>query len=461
MRSISTNPVLPSVQLRRNMACSSADASAYGVMVGVGETFVPAFALAIGLGEVTAGLVASVPLMAGGLLQLASLWALRRGVSDKWWVVFAATIQGLSFLPLIAAAIVGSISSTALLLIATIYWAAGLASGPAWNCWIERLIPRGVRAGYFAKRTRASQIATLSGFVAGGLLLQYGGQTGRLLHAFALLFSAALLFRLASAVALALHREPRATSIADTQGSLLDTPSLANGPGSANDSAKYGKQLLIYLVLVQGMVQLSGPYFTPYMLQHLQLSYVAFTGLVAVAFISKIVSLLLWGRFARTRGASWLLMVGGTAIVPLSALWVVSESIYWLIFIQTVNGAAWAAYELGFFLMFFETLPRDRRIKMLTYYNVANTSAWCIGATVGAVLLKSMSMTVEAYYTLFILSSLGRVVATIYLYATRRTLKVRVVGIGLRILGVRPSAAPIESPILPSIPEMTIDKKSA
>jgi hypothetical protein len=68
----------PSIQLRRNMAASTSDATAYGVMVGVGETFLPAFALAVGLGEITAGVVASVPLMAGGILQLTSLWVLAR-----------------------------------------------------------------------------------------------------------------------------------------------------------------------------------------------------------------------------------------------------------------------------------------------------------------------------------------------------------------------------------------------
>jgi hypothetical protein len=41
-------------------------------MVGFGETYPPAFVLAVGLGEIMAGLIASVPLLAGGLMQLAS-----------------------------------------------------------------------------------------------------------------------------------------------------------------------------------------------------------------------------------------------------------------------------------------------------------------------------------------------------------------------------------------------------
>jgi hypothetical protein len=253
--------------------------------------------------------------------------------------------------------------------------------------------------------------------------------------------------RVASAIMLSLHRVP-----ATSTGMLL--PTHASAVNSRVSHKGYsGKNLLIYLVLVQGTVQLAGPYFTPYMLNHLQLSYTSFTGLIAVAFVAKVASLAIWGQLARRRGAAWLLTVGGTAIVPLSLLWVVSQNLYWLIFIQIINGSAWAAYELGLFLMFFEALPLDRRVRMLTYYNLANASAWCVGAMLGAVLLLFMGTSVEAYYMLFALSSAGRFIAVTFLYATRSDLKVRVTRIGLRVLGLTVTGAPMEAPILPSIPD--------
>lgn len=436
--------LLPSVQLRRNMLASTSDAAAYGVMVGVGETFLPAFALAVGLGEVTAGIVGSVPLLAGGLLQLVTLWALSRGFSQKWWVVLAAVLQSLAFIPLMWAAYQGSVSGPVLLAIASFYWAAGLASGPAWNSWIERIIPRQMRANYFAKRTRASQLATLVGFVAGGLLLQYGRQGGWVLLAFAGLFAVAFASRLVSAIMLAMHSAGEAT---------VRAPSTDRAEAPCAALSYSGKHLLIYLVLVQGAVQISGPYFTPYMLKHLHLSYFAFTGLIAVAFVAKVISLAAWGQLAQRRGAGWLLTVGGTAIVPLPALWIVSQDIYWLIFIQTINGVMWAAYELGLFLMFFEALPVQNRVKMLTLYNFANTSAWCIGAMAGACLLSYWGTTVNAYYGLFALSTTGRIFALAYLYATRPELKVRVTQIGLRVVGLRPNGSSLDSPILPSMPD--------
>ncbi len=430
----------PKQLLKRNLLFSTADASSFGVMVGVGETFLPAFALAVGLGEVMAGLVASVPLLAGGLLQLSTPWFLKRCSNRQLWVVGSATVQALAFLPLVIAAWVGSIGPIALLGIASIYWASGLSSGPAWNSWIEHLIPRRVRAGYFAKRTRASQLATVTGFVVGGLLLQYGRNTGTVMTAFAVLFSLAFVFRILSVLMLASHRNPPATrsdldAISTTSSSSLD-----------------GRRLLVYLVMVQGCVQISGPFFTPYMLKQMELSYVVYTGLIATAFIAKCVSLAAWGAFAKTRGSLWLLTVGGIGIIPLSSLWTLDQSIGWLMFVQALSGVTWAAYELGFFLLFFETLPRSRRIKMLTYYNFANTASWCLGALLGATVLYSYGATVEGYYRLFILSSIGRLLAMVYLLSHRPTIRAGVTQLCLRVLGIRPSGDLLDSPILTAIP---------
>jgi hypothetical protein len=60
------------------MRCSIADAASYSIMVGIGETYLAAFALALGTGETFAGLIATLPMLAGASIQLATPWALRR-----------------------------------------------------------------------------------------------------------------------------------------------------------------------------------------------------------------------------------------------------------------------------------------------------------------------------------------------------------------------------------------------
>jgi hypothetical protein len=451
---------------RSNLRASTADGAAFGVMVGAGETYIAAFALAVGLGEVSAGLVSSVPLMAGGILQLISLRAVKWVGSEKRWVVLCAAMQGLAFVPLFLAAIYGSISLGALLLIASIYWAGGLASGPAWNTWIESIVPGKIRAGYFARRSRLAQLTTLIGLVGGGALLQWAQASDRALIGFACIFAIAGLFRMWSVYWLASHITPTPSARLDRLNAT-PAPKRACASGRQSTTSDAGKsnfaaggetsgwqlsgvRLLAYLVFVQGMVQISGPYFASYMLEELHLSYSNYVTLLSVGFMAKVAALTWWVNVAHRGGAKLLLWIGGIGIIPLSSLWIVSQDFYW--FVQIASGTMWGAYELGFFLMFFEALPVKQRTRMLTYYNLANTSAWCGGALIGAWLLKSYGVNETGYYVLFGISSVGRLAAlSLLIGAGLRS--VPVLKIAVRVLGVRPASGGVDSPVLPTLDE--------
>jgi MFS family permease len=151
------------------------------------------------------------------------------------------------------------------------------------------------------------------------------------------------------------------------------------------------------------------------MLKHLHIGYLGFATLIATAFVAKIIALSRWGEVAKRQGAQRLLLLGGALIVPAPMLWIVSSNYFWLLGVQTLSGIGWAAYELGFFLMLFESVPIAGRVRLLTIYNLANTSAWCIGATLGGLLLHQMGTSSLGYYTLFAISTVGRSAALIFL----------------------------------------------
>lgn len=430
------------------MRVSTADATSFGIMVGVGETYLPAFALAIGMGEIIAGLVGSVPLLMGGLLQAISPWILRKGVSEKVWVVSASIIQGLAFLPLLVAAIAGQMSVLALMLCASLYWAGGLAGGPAWNSWIDKLIPKPIRANYFACRSRASQIATACGFLGAGALLQFSRSSGWETQAFAILFALAWLARTYSVCMLAMHRTPKARphrklAALPTRATAAALPALATTVVSP-------RNLILYLVLVQGMVQVSGPFYAPYMLKHLSMSYLGFAFLIAAMFTAKIIALATWGKFAKRFGAQKLLLVGGILIVPSPALWILSSNYAWLATVQVFSGIGWAAYELGFFLLLFDSVPILKRVRMLTIYNVANTSAWCCGAAIGGFLLYQLGANSFGYYTLFSISAVGRGLAYLFLLLHCGSTGAVIQEAGLRLLGMSSAKLPSSSTVQPN-----------
>ena len=72
-------------------------------MVGLGETYFPAFALALGASAFEAGLLTTAPLLIGAVFQLIAPYAARR-IGNKRWVVASAVLQSLTFVPIALAA---------------------------------------------------------------------------------------------------------------------------------------------------------------------------------------------------------------------------------------------------------------------------------------------------------------------------------------------------------------------
>ncbi|MBI5758330.1 MAG: MFS transporter [Planctomycetales bacterium] len=398
--------------LRKNLRASLGDGAAFSVMVGIGETYLSAFALALGIGEITAGLVASIPLLVGAVLQMVSPYAVSWLKSHQRWVILSVMTQAASFVPLIVAARVGHIPVIALFAIVSVYWGAGMGAGPAWNTWMEAVVPRKVRAPYFAWRTRVSQAGMLVGFVAGGLALQYGRNSGRTLDAFAVIFSIAAVCRFLSARFLSRQSEQRVVRIEQSHINVVDfAKRLWHGRS---------ERMLLYFLAVQVAVQISGPYFTPFMIKQLRFDYVTFMALLAASFAGKILAVPAFGRYAHRFGAHSLVWLGGLGIIPVSGLWLFTDNFAYLLVLQFFGGVVWAAYELAMVLLFFETVQREERTSFLTLFNLANALALVLGSIIGGTLLKILGENPSAYLALFALSTYARAFMLVFLWRVPR-----------------------------------------
>ena len=118
-------------------------------MVGIGETYLAAFAIAAGFSDFTVGLLVTVPVLGGSLLQLSTSRGVRWLGSYRRWVVAAASLQTMSMCLLMTMALLGRAPLGLVFAAATLYWAGGLAAGPAWNAWVEHLVPNTIRASFW------------------------------------------------------------------------------------------------------------------------------------------------------------------------------------------------------------------------------------------------------------------------------------------------------------------------
>lgn len=430
--------------LRGTLRAVVLEGAAFSVMVGIGESFLPAFVLAVGMTEIASGLIASIPMLAGGLLQMISPYAVRVLHSNRRWVVLCALAQALSFLPLIYAAMHGSMSTFAVLAVASVYWGAGMGTGPAWNSWMSDVIPRRIRARYFACRSRIGQGAVLCGFLAGGVLLQLGTSVGYRLPTFALIFAVACASRLYSAWLHFGQAEPVRPDPNHKQLSLVELV------GVFRDSST-GK-LLCYLLAMQFAVNISGPYFNAFMLMQLKLTYFEYVLLIAAAFGARMLSLPVHGWLAHRFGPRALLWIGGLGIVPTSSMWLFSDHYGYLLFVQAVGGTFWAGYELAIFLLFFDAIKPEQRTSVLTAYNFGNAVALVAGSLTGGAFLGMLGEHRSAYLTLFLISGIVRFCTLPLLARVKDADSEPITTIATRTLAVRPASGTMERPVLATLP---------
>ena len=428
--------------LRRDLRVITADGVAFSVMVGVGETYLVPFALALGIAAGQASLLATLPILAGSLLQLVTPAGVRWLGSYRRWVVGCAALQALCFVPLLAAALAGGMPALGLFAVGAAYWGFSMATFPAWNAWVGTIVPARLRARFFARRARWSQVALLVGIAIGGYGLELGKQRGQLLVAFATLFGMAGLARLVSSRFLAAQSE--APGLAGRLEAIHPFTVLRRLRG--RDAGR----IVVWLLAMQVVVNVAAPFFAPYMLGPLGLSYDGFMLLTATSFVSRVAVMPLLGRLAERGRAARVLRLGAVGIVPLPALWLVTDDFFFLLALQAVAGCAWAAVELATLLVFFDGLEQEIRTSVLALYNVGSAAAVALGSLFGAALFTGLGADPDAYAALFALSSIARM-ATLPLLRRVAAPTTPTHPEELDILAVRPSLGALQRPILSSL----------
>lgn len=374
-------------------------------MVGIGETYLPAFALSVGLGEIAAGVLSTLPLVSGAFLQLLTPKGLQRVGSHKSWVVLTVAFQALAFVPLIFFAIGQATKPDfwLLFLVLSLYWGAGFSAGPSWNYWMGNLVPSEISEAYFARRARFVQTGILIGLVIGGVALHNRVTILSFSSVFAGLFTVALICRLASSWILSRQMYRQEWNVPGQLLGLRDSWKIfwAN-------PIKRNFFLLLFPFL--SAVHISGPFVTPYFLAQLRLDYGAYMIAIATLMTGKILAL----RWIESRQQRWgglrIFWVGLLAVSPGPMLWFLSTNYTWVLALQFVSGVAWAFFEVGLALIFFKDLGSQEKVPILTVYNLINATAVIVGTGIGALLLSIWGEELASYLWIFFVGGLFRVI---------------------------------------------------
>lgn len=397
----------------KSLRLSLFDAFLCSLMIGAGETYLPAYSLSIGMGEIFAGVLSTLPIVSGAFLQLITPRGLQRVQSHKHWVVASTTLQALTFIPLIYFSATRAPDFWTLFFILTLYWGSGFAAGPAWNYWMGRLVQVEEGNRYFSKRSRVSQVGILIGLIGGGVALHNKVEIGPFSSVFTMLFVFAFACRLFSSFILSSQYFDPTWNFEPKLGFRASWKVFW-----ANTSKR---QFFFFLAPFQAAVFVSSPFVTPYMLAQIKMDYGTYMTAIGILFIGKILALTLIDRFRGNTSGFNLLVFGAGAIVPLPAMWAVSSDPYFIFFLQFISGLAWAFVEVGLSLIFFKDLKQEEKVPMLTVYNLLNSLAIILGTYIGGKFLWFFGEKLSSYYMVFILGTVTRFAGFIPLYRYVKT----------------------------------------
>jgi len=374
-----TNASAEAASTEVSLRHSIKDAAAYAVMMGIGETYLSAFALFLKASTPQIGLLASLPPLLGSLAQIVSAWLGRLAGRRKPIILAGAGLQALAWLPITLLPLLFPSAAVPLLITSVVVYQCGAhLAAPQWASLMGDLVPMKRRGRFFARRTSIVSLVTFVSLAVGGLVLHGTTEAGNTLAGFLVLFGVAMLARGISTYHLARMQDP------DGQVAALELPARESWWRKLRKSnfARFS----VFYALMQFSVATASPFFAVYMLRDLEFSYAQFMANTGISVLAQFLTLTQWGRISDAFGNRRILSVTGFMLPLMPLLWLVSPNFWYLLLVQILSVLSWAGFTLGASNFLYDLVARENRATYLAVHNVlASTGIFC-GALLGGYL---------------------------------------------------------------------------
>lgn len=412
----------------------------YSLMVGIGETYLVAYALHLGVSERKAAIIGILPLVLGSVLQFPVLRIFRLLKNYRKMMVSFSAMQGIFLLSTCLAQleILHRYQFEFLFFCSTGYWTLALAAGPTWNAWLGQLINQNEQKSFFLLRNACLHAATLFSLITAGAVLHFSKENQDP-YLFAKLFVVAGIFRFLSSFFLSRH--PDIASIPSSPRNFQNVKTWLK--------KRHVRYSFTYTLVLYVGVHISSSFFTPYMLQELKLNYFHFTFLLATALAARSLSGYLMGALTKKHGVQAMFFLGYLLIVPLPFLWTLSNDFQYLVFLQVLSGLAWGAHEMGLTLYLLESIEHDERSKLLSWNHLLASMGMLFGISFGTYLAAEADVGMKNYQMIFEISTYARCVA--FLFIGGFISSINPGNVPMRFLSIRPGGGGVLKPVLSKI----------
>lgn len=381
------------------------------MMMGIGEFYLIPYGIALGANAAQIAFLTAIPPLVGALLQIRSAQVTEHIGSRTKLINVMVFLHASAWLPIILIPYVfphevhTERAIWLLLAAAVVFASAGAFAVPAWQSLMSDYIPVKKRGRYFGWRNRLQGVLMVTVSVLAGLLLDHIGKG--LIWGFTALFTFAMLCRFSAWWCLTRMAEPFRKSAHDDYFSFLD---FVKGMSSRNFA-----RFVLFVSLMSLAANISGPLLPIFLLKDLGFDYTGYMIVVTTAALSGFVFQSFFGHFADREGNIRMIKLSGWGVALIPFLWLPSHHVGYLFFVQIFAGAVWGGFNMLVSNFMLEAVTPQKKIRCISYFNLTNTFASLIGASLGGWLLPRLPQSFGySFLTLFLLSCAGRMLVMFF-----------------------------------------------
>lgn len=362
----------------RSWILSSALTSVYtAITTGAYST---GYALFLGASNAQIGFLSAAPAW-GQVLQIFSPLLIERLKRRKALCVAAYAVSYSVWLPvaLIPFVFASGFRPWAMILLVAVSGAALALAAPASSSWLTDLVPTEARARFVSRQQIAiAAVGLAASLIAGRYIDVFSGarqQTG---------FMSLFIFGVIAALAAVAvwSRVPEPLPRQAQGGPVLQL--LALPVHNTNF-----RNLTVFIGLRTLSVMIAAPFFTVYMLRHLEISYAQIALFSALNTISLIAANPLWAYLADKFGYRPVLQISGVALALVPAIWFCTTKGNYLFVTPMAmlwSGVMAAGVILSQFNLVLKTAPEDNRSVYLGFHSAMVSICLALGSMLGGAL---------------------------------------------------------------------------
>jgi MFS family permease len=395
-------------RVKTSLKYSILDGTAWSAMMGLTQNYITPFALQLKATNSQISLLSAIPALLTSIAQLFSPNLQEKAGTRKGLILPMVFLNGLMFIPILLVPFIFQTNQIWWLIsFMTVSTVAGAVINPAWGSMMADLVPMKLRGKYFGNRGMINGLTMLVfSFIASGILTGFNGL--RIFWGFAIIFSAALGFRMASWFFLTRQYEPVQKASKD------DSPGMGTLIKQVGSSG-LGK-FILYIVLIDFCVAMSGPYFAVYMLHDLKFGYIPFTMVVSASAVANMLFLQYWGKRADLAGNLKIIKITSFLMPLVPALWLGSTNVIYLMAANMFSGFVWSGYSLTSVNYVYDSVDPSISHKQLAVFNSMDGLAAFLGFLLGGLIVDKLpNLFGFQLRSIMVLSGIGRALVVLIL----------------------------------------------